>query len=108
MCRLTARLKRLYVDTVVRLDEERLYPTQYHGATTGTSTDANETFDLGFMGKAEQPVVPPWEETLAHWTHRARRVTRAINRDYNVAGLCREFPQRLADVVERQGDRLPK
>ena len=58
--------------------------------------------------KAEQPVVPPWEETLAHWTHRARRVTRAINRDYNVAGLCREFPQRLADVVERQGERLPK
>ena len=54
------------------------------------------------------PVVPPWEETLAHWTHRARRVTRAINREYNVAGLCREFPQRLADVVERQGDRLPK
>ena len=53
-------------------------------------------------------VVPPWEETLAHWTHRARRVTRAINREYNVAGLCREFPQRLADVVERQGDRLPK
>ena len=37
-----------------------------------------------------------------------RRVTRAINRDYNVAGICKEFPQRLADVVGRQGDRLPK
>jgi hypothetical protein len=58
--------------------------------------------------KDEKPVVPPWEETLAQWTQRARRVTRAINRDYNVAGLCREFPQRLADVVERQGDRLRK
>ena len=58
--------------------------------------------------KDEKPVVPPWEQTLAQWTQRARRLTRAINRDYNVAGLCREFPQRFADVVERQGNRLRK
>jgi hypothetical protein len=56
----------------------------------------------------EKPIVPSWEETLVQWTQRARRLTRAINRDYNVAGLCREFPQRFADVVERQRDRLPK
>ena len=58
--------------------------------------------------RKEKPEVAPWEETQEQWTRRARRVIRYVNQEYDVAGLCREFPSRLADVIERQGDRLPK
>ena len=38
----------------------------------------------------------------------ARLVTRTITRNYDVASLCAEFPSRLSEVVDREGDRLLK
>ena len=50
----------------------------------------------------------PWKETTALWSKRVRKVVAAINEEFDVAGLCREFPSRLEDVLARGGDRLPK
>ena len=47
-------------------------------------------------------------ETQEQWAKRARRVVAAINKDYDVAGLCGEFPTRLQDVVDGDGERLSK
>ena len=58
--------------------------------------------------KHAKPDVVPWEETTAQWTKRARRVIRTINSSHDVAGLSREFPSRLIDVIDREGDRLRK
>lgn len=58
--------------------------------------------------KREKPVVLPWCETRAQWKARAARCVKAINAEYDVAGLCRGFPARLADCQDRLGDRLPK
>lgn len=58
--------------------------------------------------KQEKPEVLPWLETQALWTQRARKVVAHINSRYDVAGLCREFPQRLQKVVDGQGERLRK
>ena len=58
--------------------------------------------------RAERPEVVPWEETPVQWTKRARKVVASINQEYDVAGLCREFPQRLRDVVDSEGERLRK
>ena len=58
--------------------------------------------------RREKPSVLPWLETRAQWKARAARCVRAINADYDVAALCREFPARLLDCQERGGDRIPK
>ena len=58
--------------------------------------------------KQEKPEVLPWQETQEQWARRARRVIAQINKEYDVAGLCREFPQRLRDVVDGEGERLRK
>ena len=56
----------------------------------------------------ERPDGLPWQESMEQWARRARRVVAAVNREYDVSGLCREFRTRLEDVVCREGDRLPK
>ena len=58
--------------------------------------------------QAEKPVAKPWEETYEQWTVRAREAVRSINADYDVRGLCKEFPDRLATCVDKGGDRLRK
>ena len=58
--------------------------------------------------KKERPEVLPWLETQAQWTKRARKVVAHINATHDVAGLCREFPQRLRSVVDGEGERLRK
>ena len=58
--------------------------------------------------RAERPVCVPWEETLPQWSQRAKRVVDYINMSYDVKGLCREFPQRLADTLASEGERLRK
>ena len=58
--------------------------------------------------RREKPSALPWCETRAQWTARAARCVAAINAEYDVAGLCREFPARLHDCKERGGDRIPK
>ena len=39
--------------------------------------------------KSEQPECVPWEETQGQWARRAQRVVRKVNKEYDVAGLCR-------------------
>ena len=46
--------------------------------------------------------------THTQWTRRARKVLAYVNENYDVAGLCREFPDRLQSVKEGEGERLPK
>ena len=58
--------------------------------------------------KAEKPSVLPWEETQLLWGQRAHQVVRRINAEFNVKGLCSEFPQRWGAVVEGSGERLRK
>ena len=58
--------------------------------------------------RKEKPEVVPWEETLEQWARRAHKVTARINKEYDVAGLCREFPQRLQEMVDTGGERLQK
>ena len=58
--------------------------------------------------RKERPEVLPWNETQEQWAKRARKAIAYINQEYDVAGLCREFPQRLEDVVDGEGERLRK
>lgn len=58
--------------------------------------------------RSEKPAVRPWEGTCEQWTERVRKVVRGINADYDVRGLCNEFPGRLAECVAKRGDRLRK
>ena len=58
--------------------------------------------------RQEKSEVLPWLETQEQWTRRARKVFAYVNENYDVAGLCREFPDRLQSVKEGEGERLPK
>ena len=55
-----------------------------------------------------KPEVLPWEETQAQWLRRANKAVAFVNREYNVAGLCRQFPRRIQDLVDGDGERLRK
>ena len=55
-----------------------------------------------------KPEVLPWQETQEQWARRARKAIAHINKEYDVIGLCREFPTRLSDVVKGRGERLRK
>ena len=70
----------------------------------------HETAVSWFRGKMrrEKPLTHPWEETRAQWAARAARCVRQINAEYDVAGLCREFPSRLQACKEKDGERLRK
>ena len=35
-----------------------------------------------------------------------KRCERHVNKNYDVSGLCRSFPQRVDDLIEAGGDRL--
>ena len=58
--------------------------------------------------RREKPEVLPWLETLDQWTQRARKAVAFVNNNYDVAGLCREFPDRLQRVKDGGGERLSK
>ena len=47
-------------------------------------------------------------ETRAQWAARAASCVWAINAEYNVAGLCAEFPERLQACMDEGGERLAK
>ena len=55
-----------------------------------------------------KPEVLPWQETQAQWAQRAKKVIAFVNKEYDVAGLCRQFPSRLQDLVDGEGERLNK
>ena len=69
-----------------------------------------ETAVAWFRGKMRRtkPTVVPWEETRAQWAVRAARSVKAIKSEYNVQGLCAEFPCRLRECMEHGGERLEK
>jgi hypothetical protein len=53
--------------------------------------------------------VRPWEETPEELEKRLQKGVRWVNKDFDVRGLCMEFPDRLYDLVKKySGDRLPK
>ena len=58
--------------------------------------------------KREKPSTQPWEESRAQWSTRAARCVREINKDNDVAGLRREFPSRLQQCLDSEGERLRK
>ena len=53
-----------------------------------------------------RPEVVPWLEMPDMWARRAPQAVRDINRDYDVAGLCRELPEALTAVRNGDGERL--
>ena len=57
--------------------------------------------------RREPPVVVPWLETTELWRQRAQKVVKRINRECEVARVCRKLPQRLQELLDAEGDRLP-
>ena len=49
-----------------------------------------------------------WEETVKEYGARLEAVAIYIAREYGVAALCRALPRRVAQLNERNGDRIPK
>ena len=58
--------------------------------------------------RRSKPEVLPWEETQTQWARRASKAVAFVNKEYDVAGLCREFPSRIQDVADGLGERLGK
>ena len=51
----------------------------------------------------------PWNETEESFTKRMKKAVEHVNDKHDVAGLCREMPSRMHDVVHAtRGDRLRK
>ena len=51
----------------------------------------------------------PWSETEEQLESRLKAAAEYVNAHYDVAGLCREMPTRMWDLVEKaQGDKLKK
>ena len=48
----------------------------------------------------------PWKESPQDLGVRLRSIAQDINNNSNVEGLCRQLPQRLFDLADREGDRL--
>ena len=48
----------------------------------------------------------PWKETRGEYTTRLRGICQDINGHYNVEDLCRSFPRRLQELVDKEGDRI--
>ena len=57
----------------------------------------------------ESRPVAPWNETPEELEKRLQQAVARINKDFDVRGLCMEFPDRLHDLAKKTyGDRLPK
>ena len=50
----------------------------------------------------------PWEEIVDAYSARLKTCAAQINAHHNVEGLCKELPERLRDLDDREGDRLGK
>ena len=53
--------------------------------------------------RRERPVVLPWQETQDQWAARAELVATWLNAQCNLDSLCRKFPSRLQDLLDRGG-----
>ena len=49
-----------------------------------------------------------WEEMREAYGRRLKRCFEEVNKECDVAGLCRDFPKRIKLVHDRNGDRLPQ
>jgi hypothetical protein len=49
-----------------------------------------------------------WEETREEYKARLLDTCRQVNAEHEVEDLCRELPERLEELKEREGDRLKK
>ena len=49
-----------------------------------------------------------WEEAVEEFGARLKEVAIHVEREYEVAALCRALPGRVAQLNERKGDRIPK
>ena len=50
----------------------------------------------------------PWEESPQQLIARLKHVAGRVNADYDAAGLCRELPARIDELVRRGGGKLAK
>jgi hypothetical protein len=50
----------------------------------------------------------PWTETREAFGERLRAIARHINTQYRVDDLCREFPGRIQQLIDVEGDNLKK
>ena len=57
---------------------------------------------------ALKPEVLPLLETREMWCRRAHQAASYATNEYDVAGLCREFPARLQQCLDEDGERLRK
>ena len=60
---------------------------------------------------AQRARLRPWHHAMCNgragqWQARAEKVARWLNDNCNLASLCRKFPDRLQDLLDREGDRL--
>ena len=55
---------------------------------------------------AESVPAKAWAETREQYTSRLRACCQAVNSSYNVDGLCRAFPARIAKLRDAEGGRL--
>ena len=49
-----------------------------------------------------------WKETREEFYARLKEQCQHVNKEYDVEGLCKEFPERLKLLQEKKGDRLKK
>ena len=49
-----------------------------------------------------------WEDTVEAYRSRLKDCAAYINANYNVDSLCRELPDRVAELSKREGGRLAK
>lgn len=50
----------------------------------------------------------PWLETREEFGSRLKQRTQHVNDKYDVQSFCRDFPQRIEELIEREGNRLRK
>ena len=50
----------------------------------------------------------PWLETREEFGSRLKQCAQHVNDTYDVESLCRDFPQRIDELIEREGNRLRK
>lgn len=65
---------------------------------------------VAWIRHRERSTVPAlaWEETYEAFSQRLKCIVHDFNCKHNVEGLCREFPDRLAQLVDNAGGKLKK
>ena len=58
------------------------------------------------LDKGAASLDKPWEETPGDFAKRLSAAVRDLNRTCDVDQLCKDFPERLRQLVKRKGDRL--